>query len=132
MDASEIARKAADYIRINGHTKNELWNAEGNACFQGAVCAVMLGKEKVLGYSNYSYWEELVPVISSDETRAIIETATGIIRERDWGVEPMWQIGDTVFDPISYNNADETTAEDVIYLLELAAKELDEQRSLPG
>lgn len=128
MDAAEIARKAADYIRVNGHVKYQLWNEQGSACFQGAICAALLGKEKVEGYSELTFWDHLVPLFASDESVAITETATGIIAERGWGA-----LNDfTVCDPITYNNHPSTTPEDVIYLLELTAKELDDQPRLPG
>jgi hypothetical protein len=90
-------RAAAELIRTKGHCKHELHDDEGRYCAVGAIFAVTAGLDSLPPFLN-SISGELFP------------------GQFEYGQENL----------VCFNNHPDTTAEDVISVLEKAAARLEE------
>lgn len=101
MNDAEICYKAAEIMSERGHCKNVAEDEAGRVCFLGAVSIALSG----------SAW-------AGGETRLwdILDSAGRFLAEN--GIYPN--------DAVTYNNLPEITEEDVILLLKLTGKMLEE------
>lgn len=104
--ASEVAIKAAAYIREHGHVRNELRAFDGGACFNGAILITLFSGD--LPKEQFKLWDALDPEANRDLFNLISDTA-GVILD---------------FDPVEWNNRDDRTGEEVADLLDQVAAKL--------
>lgn len=109
MKLSEVAFKAAEIMSERGHCKRVLEDGDGRVCFNGALQAALTGNPR--GWGDRKSWLLVQPVFFS-----VSITAADILRQRDYSYSG---------DPVDYNNAEETTGEDVISLLKEAGHRLE-------
>lgn len=107
MNSSQVAYKAAEIMSRKGHCKNTLEDPEGRVCFLGAVMMAQLGTETLYGEGNryHHIWDETVD--------QILTTAGEVLDERG------------ILTAVTFNNREDTSAEDVILLLKETGKRLE-------
>lgn len=116
MEASDVARKAAELMSERGHCKFRLESADGQLCYIGAL--------------NMALYGVSFPVTQSDDRllNLIMNTSTCIIQDRARAAGELKHISlrePWEHDPIAWNNRPETSGEDVILLLKETAARLE-------
>lgn len=115
MRNSEIAAKAAQYMSEHGHCRYMLADERGRVCFNGALMAAQ-------GWTT-GKWADITDSMHERVT-AIGQAATAILARNGVTYDRSWPNAGAPYGAVGYNNAAQTTAEDVILLLKETAAEL--------
>jgi hypothetical protein len=99
-------RQAVEVLRARGHCKNVLRDEEGRVCLVGALCAVT-------GY-RHATWMDFGPAVRA------------VVREQFPDRVSPESHPDLFWEAVQFNNHPDTTADEVIAVLEKAAARLEE------
>jgi hypothetical protein len=108
---SQLAYEAAEIMSARGHCKNTLEDTAGHVCYHGALNIAMYGE------SAY----KMVRFINPDLLE-VDRAAREVLAERA-GPPSLWT--DDAMHPVSYNNREDVSGEDVIQLLKEAGSRLE-------
>jgi hypothetical protein len=102
-----------------GHCKYRLEDEQGKVCYAGALMLAIWGN---LDYTGVHDWQ-------GNLFDDVVNKSQEILTERDYFSELTYPHFKGTFisrDPVTFNNDERTTAEDVVLLLKLTAERLED------